>query len=198
LFIYINDNGWEQDADVEYKQAGSTWKNDLDYSNGGGKGKLGLYDQSFRTPVIFYWRNRIQGSFDTSTLVSMQDVVPTILDIAGVSPDKTPKALHGHSLKPLLEGRQQNVRDHIVGYAHQRRSENDMMGQRAEGYYVRTERWFFRWYKDNGTMELFDMQSDPRSENDVLDQFPHLIEPFKLQIEAWKNKVGMVEPIPVS
>ena len=198
LFIYINDNGWEQDATVEYKQEGSTWKNDLDYANGGGKGKLGLYDQSFRTPVIFYWRNRIKGSLDRSTLVSMEDIVPTILDIAGVSDVNIPNTLPGYSLKPMLEGRDQDLRDHIVGYAHQRRSENDMMGQRAEGYYVRTERWFFRWYKDSGVMQLFDMQSDPRSEHDVLEQFPHLVEPFKRQIDAWKAKVGMDKPIPVS
>ena len=198
MFIYINDNGWEQDPLVEYKQQNSTWENDLDYSNGGGKGKLGLYDQSFRTPVIFYWHQRIQGSFDTSSLVSMEDIVPTILDIAGVSEFKIPSELPGKSLKPLLEGQDYDVRDHIVGYAHQRRSESDMMGQRAEGYYVRTERWFFRWYKDIDVMELYDMQSDPRSEHDVLTKFPHLVEPFKRRIEAWKQKMGMDKPIPVS
>lgn len=198
LFIYINDNGWEQEPTVEYKQEDSTWQNDLDYSNGGGKGKLGLYDQSFRTPIIFYWRNHIQGTFDTDSLVSMEDVVPTILDIAGVSAESVPENLPGFSLKPALQGKDQDFRDHIVGYAHQRRSESDMMGQRAEGYYVRTERWFFRWYKDNDTMELFDMQADPQSERNLINKFPHLIDGFKTAIEAWKNKIGMFEPIPVS
>lgn len=85
LFIYINDNGWEQEPTVEYKQEGSTWHNDLDFANGGPKGKLGLYDQSFRSPVIFYWHNTIQGAMDTHSLVSMEDIVPTVLDIAGVN-----------------------------------------------------------------------------------------------------------------
>ena len=198
LFIDINDNGWEQDATVEYKQEGSTWENDLDYSNGGGKGKLGLYDQSFRTPVIFYWRNKIQGSMDTSTLVSMEDIVPTILDIAGVAKEDVPNDLPGLTLKPLITGEKMYKRAYIVGYAHQRRSETDMMGQRAEGYYVRTERWFFRWYKDNGVMELFDVKADPKSEPTVLKEHEHLIVEFKARIEAWKERVGMDEPIPVS
>ena len=198
LFIYINDNGWEQDPTVEYKQEGSTWKNDVDYSNGGPKGKLGLYDQSFRTPVIFYWRNHIQGSFDTNSLVSMEDIVPTILDMAGVSKLHTPDELPGYSLKPLLEGKDMPQRDVMVGYAHQRRSVDDMMGQRAEGYYVRTERWFFRWYKDTGVMELFDIRVDPRSNHNVIEKFPHLIQGFKTQIETWKKSVGMDKPIPVS
>ena len=198
LFIYINDNGWEQEPNVEYKQAGSTWKNDLDYANGGDKGKLGLYDSSFRTPVIFYWRNHVQGSFDTDSLVSMEDIVPTILDIAGVDPKSVSTELPGFSLRPTLNGQDQEWRDRIVGYAHQRRSESDMMGQRAEGYYVRTERWFFRWYKDNGTMELFDVQTDPDSHINVIDKFPHLIDGFKQDINHWKAKVGMTNPIPVS
>ena len=37
LFVYINDNGWEQDPHVEYKQQGSTWENDLDFANGAPK-----------------------------------------------------------------------------------------------------------------------------------------------------------------
>ena len=198
LFIYINDNGWEQEPKVEYKQEGSTWENDVDFANGGPKGKLGLYDQSFRTPVIFYWRNHIQGSFDTNSLVSMEDIVPTILDIAGVSKLKTPSDLPGYSLKPLLEGDAIDQRDAIVGYAHQRRSEQDMMGQRAEGYYVRTERWFFRWYKDIDKMELFDVRVDPTSENNVIEAFPHLIEGFVQMVDDWKTSVGMDTPIPVS
>ena len=124
--------------------------------------------------------------------------MPTILDIAGVTGLKVPKELPGHSLKPMLEGEDQELRDYIVGYAHQRRSEDNMMGQRAEGYYVRTERWFFRWYKDSGTMELFDVRVDPRSENNLIEKFPQLIGTFKGHIENWKQSVGMDKPIPVS
>lgn len=195
LFVYINDNGWEQEPDVEYKTEGATYENNLYFSNGGNKGKLGLYDQSFRTPVIFYWKDRIQGSMDTSSLVSMEDVVPTILDVAGA---KIPEGLPGYSLKPLLDGGQMEQRDAIVGYAHQRRSETDMMGQRAEGYYVRTQRWHFLWYKDNGLMELYDMTVDEKSEQNLIDKFPHLVEGFQEKIELWKKSIGMTKPIPVS
>ncbi len=195
LFVYINDNGWEQEPTVEYKVAGATYQNNLNFSNGGGKGKLGLYDQSFRTPVIFYWRGRIQGSMNTESLVSMEDIVPTILDVAGAV---VPDGLPGYSLKPLLEGNEMDERDAIVGYAHQRRSAEDMMGERAEGYYVRTSRWHFMWYKDTGKMALYDMTVDPKSEKNVLDANKHLIKGFIQRIEAWKKKIGLTEPIAVS
>ena len=128
----------------------------------------------------------------------MEDIVPTILDIAGVSELRVPEGLPGYSLKPLLEGKDMDQRDAIVGYAHQRRSETDMMGQRAEGYYVRTERWFFRWYKDIDLMELYDIRIDPKSENNVIADFPHLTKGFVEKIENWKKAVGMDKPIPVS
>ena len=195
LFVYINDNGWEQEPTVEYKVPGATYQNNLNFSNGGGKGKLGLYDQSFRTPVIFYWRGRIRGSMNTDSLVSMEDIVPTILDIAGAS---VPDGLPGYSLKPLIEGRDMNERDAIVGYAHQRRSAEDMMGERAEGYYVRTRRWHFMWYKDTGEMALYDMTVDPKSEHNVLEANEHLIKGFVQRIEAWKKRIGLTEPIAVS
>ncbi|MEL7449020.1 MAG: sulfatase-like hydrolase/transferase [Pseudomonadota bacterium] len=195
LFIYINDNGWEQEPTVEYKVPGATYENNLNFSNGGGKGKLGLYDTSFLTPVIFYWKGRIQGSTNTESLVSMEDIVPTILDIAGA---RVPDGLPGYSLTPLIEGREMDERDALVGYAHQRRSAEDMMGQRAEGYYVRTNRWHFMWYKDTGDMELYDMTVDPKSENNVIDDNKHLVEGFKERIEAWKKKIGLDKPIAVS
>ena len=89
-------------------------------------------------------------------------------------------------------------RDAIVGYAHQRRSAEDMMGERAEGYYVRTRRWHFMWYKDTGEMALYDVTVDPKSEVNVIDANRHLIEEFTQRIEAWKKKIGLTEPIAVS
>ncbi len=198
IFVYINDNGWVQEANIEYKQEDSDWHTDIDFANGGEKGKLGLYNQSFLTPVIFYWNNNLQKSFDTSTLVSMEDVFPTILDMAGVAKDRKPQDLPGFSLKPILEGETLELRDAIVGYTHQRRDDTLVMGARAEGYYVRTDRWFFRWYKDIDLMELYDVRTDPHSEHNVIDAFPHLIGDFKTRIQAWKASINMTEAIPVS
>jgi uncharacterized sulfatase len=195
LFIYVSDNGWEQDPKVEYAGEGVTYENNADFANGGHKGKIGMYDMSFRTPIIFYWPNRIQGTMNETSLVTSEDIVPTILNLAGV---KSPKGLPGYSLKPLLEGESMEQRQSIVGYVNQRRSQTDMMGERTEGYYVRTLRWHFMWFKDTGVMELYDIQVDPRSERNLIDDYPHLVEDFKKDIKSWKKKMKMKNPINVS
>ena len=102
LFIYISDNGWEQDPQVEYWKDTPDYHLDPLYGTGGLVGKGELYDMSFRSPIIFYWKNNIRGSFNQSSLVSAMDIVPTILDIAGV---KAPRGLPGYSLKTYV-GRQ--------------------------------------------------------------------------------------------
>ena len=53
LFVYVNDNGWEQEPQQEF------FDDPMRSHNGGDKGKLSIFDQSFRTPIIFSWKNKI-------------------------------------------------------------------------------------------------------------------------------------------
>lgn len=195
VFIYVNDNGWEQDAHVEYKKPGSTVYNDTTFANGGPKGKQGLYDLSFRTPIIFYWKGKIHGTFNTTSLVSSLDIVPTILDLVGI---ESPVKLPGHSLKPLLDGRPLIEREEIIGYVDQRRSDSDPMGMPTEGYYVRTHRWHFFWYRDTNEMMLYDVTIDPRGMRNLADQYPYLVQSFMDKISAWKAGMGMTKGVRVA
>jgi N-sulfoglucosamine sulfohydrolase len=59
-----------------------------------------LYDSGTRTPLIFSWPPVIQaGTTYSSGLVSMVDLAPTILDLAGARPSS---AMQGRSLRTLL------------------------------------------------------------------------------------------------
>lgn len=194
LFVYVNDNGWEQDAQVEYKRPGSDLRNDPLFANGGVKGKGGLYDMSFRTPIIFYWKDRLVRGFNETILVSSLDVLPTILDIVG---EPVPEHLTGRSLAPLLlaerDAAEYTERDELISYVDTRRDPARPMGARAEGFYIRTARWHFLWYRDTGEMALYDMPADPRSERDVAAEHPELVAGFQRRIEEWAAGMG-VEP----
>ena len=195
LFVYISDNGWEQEADVEYKvEENATIADDLLLGNGGHLGKNGLYDMSFRSPLVFHWRGRIRHSFNTSSLVSSLDIFPTILDLAGA---EIPEGLPGNSLLPLIEGRSMPERTHIVGYTDNRRSFTTPMGERAEGYSVRTHRWQFIWYADTDEKVLYDVTVDRLAENNLAEGYPDLVAEFQALIEDWKVEVGMPEAIAI-
>ena len=194
LFIYLSDNGWEQDAQVEYKQPDSDTSFDSLFATGGLKGKGALHDLSFRTPLIFHWKDRLRRGLNETSLVSSLDLLPTILDIVGLP---APEGLPGRSLAPLLfEERDDGEyleREEIIGYADTRRSMTDVMGARAEGYYIRTPRWHFLWYKDADEMALYDMSADPRSERDLAGENPELVARFIRKIEQWAASMG-IEP----
>lgn len=55
-----------------------------------------------RVPLIFSWPGHIQGGQRFSQPVSMIDVLPTVLELAGLP---MPEVLQGQSLAPLLLGR---------------------------------------------------------------------------------------------
>lgn len=61
------------------------------------------------------------------------------------------------------------------------------MGRRAEGYYLRTQRWHFFWVAGDNHMELYDMEADPRAEHNVITGHPDLVAKFRRDIEAWRQ-----------
>lgn len=177
IMIYVNDNGWEQPPYAEYK-------NDPElYANGGEKGKLSLHDLAFRTPIIFHWPGRITPRTLEHDLVSTVDLVPTILDYAGL---EVPAHLPGRSLRPVIEGDARSGREHLIGRTTVIRDKNDVMGRHAEGYYLRTTRWHY--FEVDGRAELYDMQSDPSATINVVAEHTELASRFREAIRSWEKE----------
>jgi N-sulfoglucosamine sulfohydrolase len=72
--------------------------------------KWGLYDQGIQVPFIVRWPGKIREGTETAAMISLVDVVPTLLEIAG---GKMPANLDGKSFLPVLEGKTKTHRDHI-------------------------------------------------------------------------------------
>lgn len=63
------------------------------------RAKATLYDHGVRMPLIATWPNRISGERIVADPVSLIDLAPTFLQLAGLKPAA---AMTGHSLKSLL------------------------------------------------------------------------------------------------
>jgi uncharacterized sulfatase len=72
--------------------------------------KWSLYDQGIRVPFIVRWPGKIPRGVVTDAMISLVDVVPTFIEIAGGSP---PSSLDGKSFLPVLEGKTNKHRDAI-------------------------------------------------------------------------------------
>lgn len=72
-----------------------------------------VYDHTLRVPLIYKLPKTAQGGQRPriDALVQHQDLTPTILDLAGVAVDH---AFDGQSLRPLLQGQTDSIRDHVL------------------------------------------------------------------------------------
>jgi len=90
--------------------------------------------------------------------VGLQDVMPTLLDIAGV---KIPKACTGRSLLPVIRGQRAKVRDVLHG-------EHAGQYEYADGmHYLVSNRYKYVWYSQRSCEHLFDLQEDPNELHDL-------------------------------
>ncbi|MFP4057861.1 MAG: sulfatase [Candidatus Brocadiia bacterium] len=120
-----------------------------------------LYEQAARIPLLVAGHGVARpGRADTDHLVSNGlDLLPTLCDAAGIEP---PQGLHGHSLKPLLEGKSPEAwRDHLVV-------------ETKCGRMLRTDRHKYCVYDAGEHREqLTDLEADPGEMHNLAYQAEH-------------------------
>jgi N-sulfoglucosamine sulfohydrolase len=75
------------------------------------RGKFDIYEVSNKVPFIVSWPGKIRKGTRSDALVSSVDIVPTILDVAGIT--QRPDRLAGKSLLPLFQNPSAAFRDYL-------------------------------------------------------------------------------------
>ncbi|NWK54149.1 sulfatase [Verrucomicrobiaceae bacterium N1E253] len=109
-------------------------------------GKHSPWEGSMRVPMIIAPPKKMNiASGRSKGLASLLDLYPTLADLCGLS---VPKELDGKSLKPVIEGASERVRDHIV----------TSLGRST--FCIRQgDRKLIRYY--DGSEEYYDLEKDP-------------------------------------
>lgn len=76
-------------------------------------GKWNLYDYGIRVPLLVKWPGMIRGGAKTDALVSLVDLLPTAVELAGGVAPKEPQEIDGRSLVALLKGETKQHRDEV-------------------------------------------------------------------------------------
>jgi uncharacterized sulfatase len=113
-----------------------------------GKSVGAFWEGILRIPLVMRLPGRIPAGTVVRQPASQVDLMPTILDYAGLD---VPGGIHGRSLRPVLEGRADRWRDYSLC-------------QRPGMRMIRTGRYKYT-YRANGRHELFDLAGD-RDENE--------------------------------
>jgi arylsulfatase A-like enzyme len=117
------------------------------------------FEGSARVPLLIAppvnWR---LAPIRTEAPVGLQDIMPTLLDAAGVS---VPGHCTGRSLMPLVRGEDMPPRDVLHG------EHADQYGMQEGMHYLTDGRHKYIWYVQSGRELLFDLRADPTECHDL-------------------------------
>jgi choline-sulfatase len=150
---------------------------EMGLSHGGLRQKMfNTYEEALRVPLVVSSPERFPQPRESDALVSLVDLVPTLLGLSGSPGD--PAAFDGLDLGPILAGDASSVRDavlftyddHQAGTAFQ-----DVPGQPNRIRCLRDARWKYAIYLDPTggeapEYELYDLDSDPIEAVNLVDK----------------------------
>jgi len=150
MLDYLDESGLAKDTIVIYSSDQGFFLGDHGWYD-----KRWMYEESLRMPLVMRWPGVIPPETRISALAQNLDFAPTFLAMAG---EKTPDAMQGVSLVPLVKGKTPKNWRKSIYYHYHERGEHAV----APHYGVRTERYKLIHFYTNGEWELFDLKEDPK------------------------------------
>jgi len=151
----------------------------------------GLYETTVHVPLLMRWPGNIPAGRRVGGLVQQPDLMPTILEAAGIEP---PQGLDGRSLWPSLTGKEDGTRDRVYL--------SECAWQASRGIVTRDCK-FIRT-ADSGPFnrpgrELYDLRSDPEETVNHAERLPQLADRMESELDEWVRRTlnGREDPMEV-
>lgn len=138
-----------------------------------------MYNESFRTPLLIKWPNKITPGITENEMVQNLDFAQTFLEMAGA---KIPKDMQGKSLVPLLTGKKEKWdRDAVYYHYYEYPAEHAV----KRHYGIATKEYkLMHFYHDIDAWELYDRAKDPNELHNVYND-----PAYAPVVEMMKNKL---------
>jgi len=124
--------------------------------------KLSLYEESSKIPFVVTWPGQIQPEqVNKKHLVSQIDILPTMLDYAGIKSDIP---FTGKSLRPVIENGENEWRNYLIVELADYKPDSTRKGRM-----VRTKGFKYNIYSTGKNNEqLFDLHEDPGENRNLI------------------------------
>ena len=166
IFVFTTDNGTAGGAKI---------------FNAGMRAQKGSqYDGGHRVPFFVYWpAGNLTGGKDVQPITGHVDVLPTLIDLCDIeAPEKV--KFDGRSIRPLLENTATDWPDRILVTDSQRVKDPIKWRKSA----VMTSQWRLV-NKD----ELYDIKADPGQTNNVVEDYPEVVQRLRNFYEDWWKEI---------
>lgn len=164
VIVFLSDNGYH-------------------VGNHGLGNKITMHEESVRLPMFIRWGGLAQTGVRTASLVSTVDLLPTLLELAGV---ERPQHLPGASIVPILQNPQARLHDYVASEC------VGVGGKPGEGHrMVRTTRWKYV-LTDTNEEALFDVPADPYELANVCKEQENaeVLKTLRGYMRAWMSAIG--------
>lgn len=123
-----------------------------------------VYNESFKTPLLIKWPNKITPGTTEDEMAQNLDFAQTFLEMAGIA---SPEDMQGESLMPLLLGQKDQWNREAVYYHYYEYPSVHMVKRH---YAIVTKEYkLAHFYYDVDEWELYDRLADPLELNNVID-----------------------------
>ncbi len=129
-------------------------------SDHGISGKWGVYEKGLRAPLVVRWPKNIQSGSRSDALLSFVDIMPTILDIAGIT---IPRDIDGKSFAKVFNDNNEKVNNYVYGVA---TKQNVRDAKIFPSRSIRDEQ--FKYIVNFNSIEVY---KNNYTDNDVINEF---------------------------
>jgi arylsulfatase A-like enzyme len=148
-----------------------------------------LYDEVIRIPLIVSLPGYLRGGVTIGEQVQQIDIMPTVLDIAGIP---IPAGVQGRSLAPLLLDMQEQNESSVPIFSETVFGGFQATPEMAETRMrsVRTDEW--KLIETDGpagkSFQLFNLLIDPRELKDVYRDYPNVTSGLRTLLAEWRRE----------
>ena len=179
LIVFVGDNGPQQKR-----------------FTAGLRGRKGsTYEGGIRVPCFVQWPAKVEGGRKIDRIAAHIDLLPTLIETCLLEVAQMPK-IDGRSIVPLLTDGSKDWPDRTLFFQCHR----GLTPKPFQNSAVVTQKWKLVGYPgtfsredlepaDNPIVELYDLESDPSEEHDVVAQNKKVVATMKKQYMAWFRDV---------
>ena len=159
--------------------------------------KSTVWEGGIRAPFFVQWPVRLKAGHVSDVPSAHIDVLPTLLDAAGVEKPRSPK-LDGRSMLPFLEGKPVNVRDRYLAIQSHRGDQpvryNNFMIRNSQWKLVHPSGFGRESLAGEPNFQLFDLTVDPYELKNVAASNPDVVKQMQAEYDRWFDDVSSTRP----
>jgi arylsulfatase A len=151
-------------------------------------GKGFLYEGGLREPLVVRWPGKVAPGSTCDTPIVLTDLVPTLLEAAGIDAAKAIGPLDGVSIMKRLRGEALPPRTLYWHFPHYTNQGGRPAGAIREGDWKLVEQF------EDGRAELYDLAHDPSETKNFAAIEPGRVAELRGKLQEWRAAVGARMP----